>query len=106
LLQSEHSKVLKVNVNLFRFVESLGVSYTNTYQSAGSVISVGRVIGIVLYAWCLYELPLITDKTTFFFGLAGILVIGGWMGWVIVTTPPQVQFDVLPFAIMPEPDTT
>jgi hypothetical protein len=41
----------------------------------------------------MYTWPLITLQATGFIAVAGVLAIGGWIGWVMAATPPPVPLE-------------
>jgi len=65
-------------------------------QSYGAVILVVSILGIILYGWFIYGWPLITLQVTAFLGVALILVIAGWIGYTMATTPPPAPLEPSP----------
>jgi len=56
-------------------------------QVSGLAILVLSVLGIILYAWFVYDWPLITLQITAFLTVALILAIAAWIGYTMATTP-------------------
>ena len=71
----------------------------NKDQGIGAAILVASIAGIVVYAWLLFAYAIVVLQITAFVAVAGILVIAGWIGWTMATTPP-------PAPLEPEPATT
>lgn len=71
----------------------------NKDQGIGVVILVVSIIGILVYAWLLFAYAIVVLQITAFVAVAAILVIAGWIGWTMATTPP-------PAPLEPEPATT
>lgn len=65
----------------------------NKDQAIGAAILLGSVAGIVLYAWLLYAFAVIVLQATAFLAVAAVLVILGWIGWTMATTPPPEPID-------------
>jgi predicted DNA-binding transcriptional regulator len=70
-------------------------------QVLGAVILVASVIVIVVYAWLIYALPLITLQVTAFLAVGAVLVIIAWIGWVMATTPPPAPLEPEPAVMSP-----
>lgn len=62
-------------------------------QSIGAVMLVAAIAGILIYGWLLYAYPLIVLQVTAFLAVAMILVIVGWIGWTMATTPPPAPLE-------------
>jgi len=71
----------------------------NKDQGIGALILVVRIIGVIVYAWLLFAYAIVVLQITAFVAVAAILVIAGWIGWTMATTPP-------PAPLEPEPATT
>ena len=71
----------------------------NKDQGIGAVLLVASIAGIVVYAWLLFAYAIVILQITAFVAVAVILVIAGWIGWTMGTTPPPAPFE-------PEPATT
>ena len=65
----------------------------NKDQGIGTVILVGSVVGIVLYAWLIYAFTILVLQITAFVAVAGILGIAAWIGWTMATTPPPAPLE-------------
>jgi predicted DNA-binding transcriptional regulator len=70
----------------------------NKDQGIGAVLLVASIAGIVVYAWLLFAYSIVVLQITAFVAVAAILVIAGWIGWTMMTTPP-------PAPLEPEPAT-
>ena len=57
-------------------------------QTYGAVILVASIVGLIVYSWLLYSYALIVLQLTAFVAVALVLVIMGWIGWTMATTPP------------------
>ena len=68
-------------------------------QVLGAVILVASIVVVVVYAWLLYAVPMITLQVTAFIAVGAVLVIAAWIGWTMATTPP-------PAPLEPEPTVT
>jgi predicted DNA-binding transcriptional regulator len=71
----------------------------NKDQGIGAVLLVASIVGIVVYAWLLFAYAIVILQITAFIAVAAVLVIAGWIGWTMATTPP-------PAPLEPEPATT
>jgi len=71
----------------------------NKDQGIGAVLLVASIVGIVVYAWLLFAYAIVVLQITAFIAVAAVLVIAGWIGWTMATTPP-------PAPLEPEPATT
>jgi predicted DNA-binding transcriptional regulator len=65
-------------------------------QTYGAVILVASIVGLIVYSWLLYSYALIVLQLTAFVAVALVLVITGWIGWTMATTPPPAPLDVSP----------
>jgi predicted DNA-binding transcriptional regulator len=65
----------------------------NKDQAIGAIILLVSVVGIAAYAWLLYAYSIIVLQATAFVAVAGILVILGWIGWTMATTPPPAPLE-------------
>ena len=72
-------------------------------QTYGIVILVVSILGIILYAWLIYEWPLIVLQITAFLAIALILVIAAWIGYTMATTPPPTPLEPEAAASTPSP---
>jgi predicted DNA-binding transcriptional regulator len=63
-------------------------------QAIGAAILVASAVGLVVYAYLLYMFPTIVLQLTAFVGVALVLVILGWIGWTMATTPPPAPLDM------------
>ena len=71
-------------------------------RAVGAALVVGAVLGIIIYGILMFyngNIALLVLKITAFVAVAAILVILGWIGYVMATTPP-------PMPLEPEPPTT
>ena len=71
----------------------------NKDQGIGAVILVASIIGVIVYTWLLFTYAIVVLQITAFIAVAAVLVIAGWIGWTMATTPP-------PAPLEPEPVTT
>jgi predicted DNA-binding transcriptional regulator len=71
----------------------------NKDQGIGALILVASIIGVIVYAWLLFTYAIAILQITAFIAVAAILVIAGWIGWTMATTPP-------PAPLEPESPTT
>jgi len=74
-------------------------------QTYGTLILLVSIVVFVLYAWLLYIYPLVILQITAFLAVAAVLVISGWIGWTMATTPPPAPLDIGP-AIPETPTST
>ena len=65
----------------------------NRDQGIGVVLLVASVAGIVVYAWLLFAYAIVVLQITAFVAVAAILVIAGWIGWTMATTPPPAPLE-------------
>jgi predicted DNA-binding transcriptional regulator len=63
-------------------------------QSIGAVILAASGVGLVLYAYLLYAFATIVLQITAFVAVALVLVITGWIGWTMATTPPPAPLEL------------
>jgi len=68
----------------------------NKDQAIGTVILVGTVIGVMLYAWLLYAFAIVVLQITAFIAVGAVLVILAWIGWTMATTPPPAPLEPEP----------
>ena len=62
-------------------------------KSIGAVLLIGSIVGILIYAWLMFfapspEVTLWTIRITLFAGVGAILIILGWIGYTLISTPP------------------
>jgi len=59
-------------------------------QSIGAIIFVGCIVGIIVYAYFVFNPPtaVFILQLTGLVAVGGILAIGAWIGWTMATTPP------------------
>jgi predicted DNA-binding transcriptional regulator len=70
----------------------------------GAVILLVSLVGLVVYAGLLYVYPLVVLQITAFVAVAVMLVILGWIGWTMATTPPPAPLATEPMpADLPRP---
>lgn len=65
----------------------------NKDQVIGAAILVASVVGVLVYGWLLYAFATIVLQATAFLAVAAVLVILGWIGWTMATTPPPEPID-------------
>ncbi|MDG6922842.1 MAG: transcriptional regulator [Nitrososphaerota archaeon] len=68
-------------------------------RAVGAALVVGAILGIIIYGILMFYnggIALLVLKITAFVAVAAILVILGWIGYVMATTPP-------PMPLEPEP---
>ena len=65
----------------------------NKDQGIGVVILVASVAGVLVYAWLLLTYAIVILQITAFVAVAAILVIAGWIGWTMATTPPPAPLE-------------
>jgi len=53
----------------------------------GGAILLGSIAGIIVYGTLLYFWPILILEITAFLGVVVLLVILGWIGWTMATTP-------------------
>jgi predicted DNA-binding transcriptional regulator len=68
----------------------------NKDQGIGALILVASIIGVIVYAWLLFTYAIVVLQITAFVAVAAILVIAGWIGWTMATTPPPAPLDTEP----------
>jgi predicted DNA-binding transcriptional regulator len=68
----------------------------NKDQGIGTVILVASIVGIVVYTWLLFTYAILVLQITAFIAVAAILVIAGWIGWTMATTPPPAPLELEP----------
>jgi predicted DNA-binding transcriptional regulator len=76
----------------------------NKDQAIGAVLLVASIIGVIVYAWLLYAYAIVVLQITAFIAVAAILVIAGWIGWTMATTPPPAPLEPEPAS--PEPSVS
>jgi predicted DNA-binding transcriptional regulator len=76
----------------------------NKDQAIGAVLLVASIIGVIVYAWLLYAYAIVVLQITAFIAVAAILVIAGWIGWTMATTPPPAPLEPEPAS--PEPSAS
>jgi len=76
----------------------------NKDQGIGAVLLVASMIGVIVYAWLLFAYAIVVLQITAFIAVAAILVIAGWIGWTMATTPPPVPLEPEPAS--PEPSAS
>jgi len=59
-------------------------------QSIGAIIFVGCIVGIIVYAYLVFNAStaMLILQLTGLVAVGGILAIGAWIGWTMATTPP------------------
>jgi len=62
-------------------------------QTYGAVILTASVVGLVAYAWLLYAFATLVLQITAFVAVAAVLVILGWIGWTMATTPAPLEIE-------------
>ena len=65
----------------------------NKDQGIGAFILVASIIGVIVYAWLLFAYAIVVLQITAFIAVAAILVIAGWIGWTMATTPPPAPLE-------------
>jgi predicted DNA-binding transcriptional regulator len=65
----------------------------NKDQGIGAAILVASIIGVIVYAWLLFTYAIVVLQITAFIAVAAILVIAGWIGWTMATTPPPAPLE-------------
>jgi predicted DNA-binding transcriptional regulator len=63
----------------------------NKDQGIGAAILVVSVACLVVYAWLIYAYALVVLQMTAFAAVAAMLVIAGWIGWTMATTPAPLE---------------
>jgi predicted DNA-binding transcriptional regulator len=51
---------------------------------------------LVAYTWLLYSFAVVVLQITAFIAVALVLVIMGWIGWTMATTPPPAPLETGP----------
>jgi len=62
-------------------------------QTYGAVILLISILAFILYAWLLYSYAIIVLQITAFIAVAAVMVIAGWIGWTMATTPPPAPLE-------------
>lgn len=62
-------------------------------RAIGAALVVGAVLGVIIYGFLLYKVPLYTLEITAFIAVLAILAILGWIGYVMATTPPPMPLE-------------
>jgi predicted DNA-binding transcriptional regulator len=70
-------------------------------QIYGAIICLASVVGLVAYTVLLYLYPVVVLQITAFIAVALVLVIMGWIGYTMATTPPPAPLEIEP----PTPET-
>jgi predicted DNA-binding transcriptional regulator len=69
-------------------------------RAIGGALVAGAIIGIIIYGVLLFDyhlgVALWVLEITAFVGVAAILAILGWIGYVMATTPPPVPLEPEP----------
>jgi predicted DNA-binding transcriptional regulator len=73
-------------------------------QIYGTLILLASIVGLIVYTVLLYFYPVVVLQITAFVAVALVLVIMGWIGYTMATTPPPAPLEVEPPA--PEPTET
>jgi predicted DNA-binding transcriptional regulator len=71
-------------------------------QIYGALILLVSIVGLVVYTLLLYWYPVVVLQITAFIAVALVLVIMGWIGYTMATTPPPAPLEVEP----PPPETS
>jgi predicted DNA-binding transcriptional regulator len=66
----------------------------NKDQLIGAIILIGSAVGLVAYTYLLYAFATIVLQITAFLAVALVLVIMGWIGWTMATTPPPAPLEL------------
>lgn len=56
-------------------------------RAIGALILIGAIIGIVLYGWFVYWVPVATLQVVSFIAVVVLLGIFGWIGWTMAAAP-------------------
>ncbi|MGQ9781855.1 MAG: transcriptional regulator [Nitrososphaeria archaeon] len=67
----------------------------NKDQLIGLALLIGSIVGIVIYGYLLYNWATIILQVTAFLIVAGGLVVVGWIGYTLATTPPPTPIEEL-----------
>ena len=67
----------------------------NKDQVLGWGVLIGSLLGCVLYFYLVFFSPwtVLTIQLTAFLAVAAVLVILGWIGYTLATTPPPVPLE-------------
>jgi predicted DNA-binding transcriptional regulator len=65
-------------------------------QIYGAIILLVSIVGLVVYALLLYLYPVLVLQVTAFLLVALVLVIMGWIGYTMATTPPPAPLEIEP----------
>jgi len=76
----------------------------NKDQGIGAFILVASIIGVIVYAWLLFAYAIVVLQITAFIAVAAILVIAGWIGWTMATTPPPAPLELEPVTTSVSPE--
>jgi predicted DNA-binding transcriptional regulator len=71
-------------------------------QIYGAIILLVSIVGLVVYTLLLYWYPVVVLQITAFIAVALVLVIMGWIGYTMATTPPPAPLEIEP----PTPETS
>ena len=63
-------------------------------QTYGVLILIVSIVGLIVYTLLLYLYPLAVLQVTAWAAVALILVIAGWIGYTMATTPPPAPLDL------------
>lgn len=73
-------------------------------QIYGALICLVSVVGLVAYTVLLYSYAVVILQITAFIAVALVLIIMGWIGWTMATTPPPAPLETEPMpADLPKP---
>jgi predicted DNA-binding transcriptional regulator len=65
-------------------------------QMYGAIILLVSIVGLVVYTLLLYWYPVVVLQITAFVAVALVLVIMGWIGYTMATTPPPAPLELEP----------
>jgi predicted DNA-binding transcriptional regulator len=74
----------------------------NKDQGIGILLLLASVIGLLLYAWLLYNYAVVVMQITVFLAVAVMLLILAWIGWTMATTPPPARLEPEGSAVPPD----
>lgn len=77
----------------------------NKDQVLGTGILLGSLLGGVLYFYFIFLSPwtVLTLQATAFLAVAAVLVILGWIGYTLATTPPPMPIEEFTESLEEEP---
>lgn len=68
-------------------------------QALGYIIFIGSLAAIVIYFWLIFFTPWAwrVIQVSAFLAVVGVLMITGWIGYTMITTPPPMPIEDFDF---------